>query len=97
MNPQASISNAVDLIIGAGGSLQDFFYSGYLDELQIYKRALSSSEINSIYQSDSEGLCRPDAPAFCPGGAVCTADVECGFDPGYGLLGGCYQGTCVCR
>ncbi|MEO1083699.1 MAG: LamG domain-containing protein [Acidobacteriota bacterium] len=97
VSQQASISNSVDLIIGAHNPLQSLFFGGYLDELQIYKRVLSLSEINSIYQSDGDGLCRPDAPAFCPGGAACVTDLECGFDPGYGLLGGCYQGTCVCR
>ncbi|MEM9593099.1 MAG: LamG domain-containing protein [Acidobacteriota bacterium] len=96
---QGTLSNSSDLIIGNFGSLTSTHYwRGSLDELQIYKRVLSANEIRNIYNRGTSGVCRPPAPAYCPGwGAPCTIDADCGYDPSYGLLGGCYDVGCVCK
>ncbi|MEM1203039.1 MAG: LamG domain-containing protein [Acidobacteriota bacterium] len=101
-NPQSvqgTLSNSQDLYIGTSDSLNwTDFWRGSLDELQIYKRALSSTEIRFIYNRGSSGICRPNAPGYCPGyGAPCTVDADCGYDPNYGLLGGCYPVGCICK
>src|SRR5207249_3274468 len=40
-----------------------FSYLGLLDEASLYNRALTASEIQSIYNADSAGKCRPDGVA----------------------------------
>ncbi len=35
------------------------FFAGILDEPAIFNRVLSSSEINSLYQANSSGICKP--------------------------------------
>jgi hypothetical protein len=56
-----SISNNAPLLIG---KLQpDFgssFFHGWIDELEIFKRALSQEEIEAIYDANSAGKCKPD-------------------------------------
>ncbi|MEM8934193.1 MAG: hypothetical protein AAGE94_23570, partial [Acidobacteriota bacterium] len=73
------------------------FWQGRLDELQIYKRVLSSTEIRNIYNRGSSGVCQPSAPTTCPGGSSCSTDIQCGYTTSHGLLGGCYSGTCICK
>lgn len=41
-----------------------FNFNGMLDEIHIYNRALSSSEIEGIYNAGSDGLCPPAPPMF---------------------------------
>src|SRR5437016_5284578 len=48
-------------------------FAGLIDEAQMYNRALSTSEIQSIYNADSTGLCKPIAVTGCvqpPAGLV---------------------------
>jgi len=45
------------LTIGQG---EGFFLDGLMDEVAIYNRSLSPSEIESIYNAGSEGKCKPD-------------------------------------
>ncbi|MDQ4120274.1 MAG: CHRD domain-containing protein [Acidobacteriota bacterium] len=57
------IYDAHPLTIGAeyeNGALS-YFFKGKIDEVQIYNRALSASEIQSIYQSRSSGVCVSNA------------------------------------
>ena len=55
-----------NLLVGArtylGGALQ-FNYVGDLDEMSVYSRALSQSEIQSIYNASSAGKCSSTSPA----------------------------------
>ncbi len=45
-----SIVNGLDLVIGAGANLQQF-YSGSIDDIAIYNRALTQSEIDTLNNS----------------------------------------------
>ena len=56
---------ATDLLLGcrisAGGN---YYYSGLLDEISLYNRALTSNEVAAIYQAGSGGKCfAPTGPA----------------------------------
>jgi hypothetical protein len=41
-----------------------FFFDGMLDEIQIYSRALSASEIQAIYLAGTNGMCAPTPLIF---------------------------------
>jgi len=41
-----------------------FNFSGMLDEIQVYNRALSSSEVQAIYQAGTNGMCPPTPLMF---------------------------------
>jgi hypothetical protein len=47
-----------DVNIGRSAALGGASYSGFIDEVSIYNRALSETEINAIYQADTAGKCR---------------------------------------
>ncbi len=52
----------VNLEIGAGGSMQmgvGSFFPGMIDEVEIFGRALSQTEIQAIYNAGSAGKCKP--------------------------------------
>jgi hypothetical protein len=53
---------------GRGG----FFYQGSLDEVEVYNRALSASEIQAIYNAGSAGKCKA---------ATVKIDIKPGSDP----------------
>ena len=46
------------------GDVNSWVFSGSLDEVSIYNRALSANEIASIYQAGSGGKCKPVPPAI---------------------------------
>jgi hypothetical protein len=54
--------NSAPLRIGTSGDCASF--AGQLDEVQLYNRALSVSEIQAIYAAGSAGVCKP-APTNC--------------------------------
>lgn len=65
-----NVSNSADLYIGknhAGG----LFHNGLIDEVEIFDRALTQSEIQDIYDAQEEGKCKPEEPNEC----VETGDV----------------------
>lgn len=53
-----SSANAPPLSIGQRGSNEDFF-NGLIDEVEIFNRALSIAEIQSLYNAGSFGKCQP--------------------------------------
>ncbi len=57
--------NNLDLRIGSAATGGLFFY-GMLDEVEVFNRALSAGEIQSIYNASSLGKCKASAP--CPSG-----------------------------
>jgi hypothetical protein len=59
-----------------GGATPTEFFTGQLDEVQIFNRSLSHSEILSIYGSGSAGLCtnRKISGTAFPGASVRTSD-----------------------
>ena len=42
------------------------YYSGSMDEMSLYSRALTAAEIQSVYQADFAGKCPPPPPACAP-------------------------------
>jgi len=69
------MSSAVDLLIGTeqpayAASDHNPNYMGCLDELEIFKRALSVSELTTIYNAGSFGKCRPPCPPSPPAPVV---------------------------
>src|SRR5207249_1926042 len=65
-------SNSVPWRIGAsswGGSSEEAF-NGVIDEVQVYNRALSESEVRALYDAGSAGVCN------CIG-VTCTALDQC--------------------
>jgi len=63
-----SISNGVDLMLGAWSSTlgDTSFFTGMLDEVSVYNRALDSAEIRCIFLADSRGKCQPDTKLQLP-------------------------------
>ena len=59
LNAPGSISNTAPLFIGrsTGGDI-DIFFDGLIDEVEIYNRALSASEIQTIFNTGSAGKCK---------------------------------------
>ena len=41
----------------------EMYFDGFIDEATIYNRALSSSEIQAIYNASSAGKCKPEIPS----------------------------------
>jgi uncharacterized delta-60 repeat protein len=50
---------AYNFYLGARPNLSDGYYQGAIDEISLYNRALSASEIHSIYGAKHEGKCSP--------------------------------------
>jgi hypothetical protein len=51
-------ANSQSLSIGQRGDNTDFF-NGFIDEVEIFNRALSAAEIQSLYNAGSFGKCKP--------------------------------------
>ena len=59
------LSNSGPLLVGTRFE-SPVYFNGIMDELQIYKKALSQSEINLIYSSAPFGLCKDLNYVPCP-------------------------------
>jgi hypothetical protein len=67
-----SLDNGHPLRIASRSSSVTGLFRGQVDELELFNRALSSSEINEIYQAYSAGKCRdqisfPEGLSYCYG------------------------------
>lgn len=61
-----SVSNASDLLIGAGEWPFGQPFAGTLDDLQLYDRALSTTEVMTLFHSADAGICGCDLyPPYC--------------------------------
>ena len=49
---------SLNVYLGADGRDDNNFYSGQLDEVELFQRALSQSEIQSIFNADTAGKCK---------------------------------------
>jgi hypothetical protein len=57
------ISNHVPLLIGKRYPLPTVsYFAGCLDELEIFERVLSKTELDAIYHAGSSGKCKPSEP-----------------------------------
>jgi hypothetical protein len=72
----STFSFSSDVAIGARGDNLNNSFFGLIDDLSVYNRALSASEIQSIYNAGKAGKCRPvDPPLIVTGPQGQTADV----------------------
>jgi hypothetical protein len=63
------LNNTSVLYIGRGGPISTYgvdSYMGCLDELEFFKRALSTNELAAIYNAGAFGKCRPACPPSPP-------------------------------
>jgi len=87
-SPAIDLSNSNLNFIGASqvdGSSPTFFWDGSIDEVEIFNRALSASEIQSIYNAGSAGKCKECEPPTADAGedqTICPGvSVQLGGDP----------------
>jgi hypothetical protein len=71
-----TISPLAPLVIGqVSPALNAEFFSGLIDEVEIFGRALSASEIQAVFNADSAGKCKPVANwMFDEGSGTTTYD-----------------------
>jgi choice-of-anchor C domain-containing protein len=70
-----------DLLVGYRGGTE--YFTGVIDELSIYRRALSDAEFAGIWAAGSRGKCGTNAPPPPPGeNLVFNGSFELGIDPG---------------
>jgi len=64
-----SVYNTSDLYVGAAptaaGGLT-YVFNGCLDELELFNRALTTNEVNALYQAQAHGKCRPSSSLPLP-------------------------------
>ncbi len=60
-----------DLMIGNSGVYATVPFKGMIDELEIFRRALDSSEFNRIYNAGADGKCKGAVPP--PPGVTCDS------------------------
>ncbi|MEM4271468.1 MAG: LamG-like jellyroll fold domain-containing protein [Candidatus Pacearchaeota archaeon] len=63
-----------DIIIGARSDYYDYVFPGYIDEVEIFDRALTQAEIQAIYNAGSAGKC--PITSECGNGVLETGE-EC--------------------
>ncbi|HLP77841.1 MAG TPA: LamG domain-containing protein, partial [Candidatus Paceibacterota bacterium] len=66
VRPIGNLDPAYDPAVGIGnhgGSFHQFPFNGLIDEISLYSRALSQSEIQAIYSAGERGKCAPVAPS----------------------------------
>lgn len=58
------LDSTADLLIGAGGSPSspDGFFDGWMDELEIFNRALGAGEMKALHDVDRYGKCKCEEP-----------------------------------
>src|SRR6266568_270117 len=69
IRPLSDLDPAYEPAVGIGnhgGTYHDFSFNGLIDEISLYSRALSQSEIQSIYDAGSAGKCLSGAPVCTP-------------------------------
>lgn len=82
-----SLDSSADLVIGrqhdVGYGVD--WYDGDLDEIEIFRRALTDTEVLAIYDASTHGKCReaallPDRISACAGESVTTSFTVCNYD-----------------
>ena len=68
--------------LNIGSAEGNFYFSGLLDEVSIYNRALTSTEIQTVYNSDNFGKC---GAGFGGVSVPYFADFESGTAPGWAV------------
>lgn len=55
---QGSLDNRGILRIGAQSFVENYSFRGILDEIELFNRAITKDEVNSIYEAGSNGKCK---------------------------------------
>ena len=68
-----SFNSPVDLLVGGTWAVNIGYGELAVDELELFNRAITSAEMTSLWQADSNGKCKPKSPCtnsvvsiFCP-------------------------------
>lgn len=64
----ANVTNIADLTIGRGNLIVTLFkdyFSGRIDEVELFRVALTAAEVQSIYKAGSAGKCKPLCTLVC--------------------------------
>lgn len=83
--PHSRFANTADLLIGSGSraDIPAEFFNGTLDDIRLYNRAISDSEVHSLYQYESTP---PQSPG--PRSAIAIPQVVNGFVVGATVIDG---------
>jgi hypothetical protein len=75
------------IYIGSEAAGAGRFFPGLIDEVEVFNRALSASEIQSIYNAGSAGKCKCEIP-LKPGGSLSSPNsgINDGYDTGRGTV-----------
>jgi len=53
---------SIDKVLAWGGTADGIYLNGVVDEVEIFNRALSASEVQNLYAADSYGKCKATTP-----------------------------------
>ena len=62
-NPTGSLTNTGPLLIGQSQYITGLGFKGEIDELELFDRALTASEITALYNAGANGKCKPPSTA----------------------------------
>ena len=74
-NFTSTVTNSGDLWIGRDHFIPNHSFGGYIDEVELFDRALFSSEIYTIFETGSSGKCK----GWCLGTTLITLLLSCGL------------------
>jgi hypothetical protein len=80
MSRMGNLNNNSSLVIGRRSFSNDGYFTGCIDELEIFKRALTAAEIGGLFNAGSAGKCKDTAvtpwdTAFCRNAQTVTTSV----------------------
>lgn len=76
-----SLDNSAELRIGrhSPNTVLDTFFKGLIDEVELFNRALSTTEVQSIFLAGSRGKCKSKCTIICPANITKANDPnQCG-------------------
>ena len=61
-----SLANNQVLLVGQNAQTTNAYYIGEIDEVEIFNRAVSATDLANIYNAGSTGKCHPATPLSRP-------------------------------
>ena len=94
LNTAASLIAGKSTCTGVDGTN---FFTGLLDEIEIYDRALSAAEVQAIFRANCAGKCKPTVCCNAPNVMVANDRGQCGAVVNYATpTTTCNCGTIIC-